>query len=515
MNRAFAVVLAVLSLAAIALATWQLWLARGGVGVEEVTIGNTPALVFRPAPGEAVADEPPAVVVAHGFAGSKTLMTPFSVALAKNGYVAVAFDFFGHGEHPEPMTGDVTEIDGPTRALVAQTGEVADYALGLPETGEGLAVVGHSMASDIVVRLAQEREDVDATVAISMFSPAVTAESPENLLVVVGEWEAGLRDEALRAVGLAVEGEAEEGVTYGDLAEGTARRAAFSDAAEHIAVLYDVESFRETVAWLDATFGIEREGEIETSARLPWIGLLILGVLVLAWPASKLLPTVSRPFAGAGLGWRALWPVIVVPAVVTPVLLRFLPTDFLPVVVGDYLAVHFFVYGVLTALMLWWRGRSHGGLAPAGGPPRAGAMALATAAVTLYAIGALGLVIDFTVTNYVPVPARFPLLVAMAVGTLLYFLTAEWATRGEGAAGGAFVAAKFAFLVSIALAVALDFERLFFLIIIIPVIVLFFIIYGLYSRWSYRRTGHPVPAAVANAFAFAWAITVTFPMLAG
>jgi len=119
------------------------------------------------------------------------------------------------------------------------------------------------------------------------------------------------------------------------------------------------------------------------------------------------------------------------------------------------------------------------------------------------------------VTNYEPVPARLPLLGVMLVGTLAYFLTNEWATRGEGAGRAGYVAAKAAFLVSIAIAVALDFERLFFLVIIVPVIVLFFVIYGLFSQLSYRRTGHPLPAATANALAFAWAITVTFPMLSG
>lgn len=515
MTRLPAILVAVLSIAAIGVATARLLAADAGVAVERVMIGDTPALVFRPAPERRVAEEPPVVVVAHGFAGSKTLMRPFSTALAKNGYVAVAFDFFGHGEHSAPLAGDVTDIDGPTRALVAQTEEVAQFAQSLPGTGNRLAVAGHSMASDIVVRFAQGREDVEATIAISMFSPAVTAQSPRNLLVIVGEWEAGLADEAIRAVGLAAGGEAEEGVTYGDPAAGTGRRAVFADAAEHIAVLYDVETFAETVAWLDATFGIAREGPVETSARLPWIGLLVLGVLALAWPLSKLLPVVSRPFAGAGLGWRPLWPVIVVPAVATPIVLTFVPTNFLPVVLGDYLAVHFLVYGALTAALLWWRGRRRGRLPAAGGPPRQGAMAIATVAVTLYALGGLGLVIDWQVTNYLPVPARLPLLGALAAGTLPYFLATEWATRGEGAARGAFVAAKAAFLVSIGIAVALDFERLFFLIIIVPIIVLFFVIYGLYSRWSYRRTGHPLPAAVANAIAFAWAITHTFPMLAG
>jgi hypothetical protein len=105
-------------------------------------------------------------------------------------------------------------------------------------------------------------------------------------------------------------------------------------------------------------------------------------------------------------------------------------------------------------------------------------------------------------------------VLAMLVGTLSFFLSDEWLTRGAGAARGAYLASKIAFLLSLALAVALDFQRLFFLIIIIPIIVLFFLVYGLFSAWAYRSTGHPFVAAIANAVAFAWSIGVTFPLLA-
>ena len=77
------------------------------------------------------------------------------------------------------------------------------------------------------------------------------------------------------------------------------------------------------------------------------------------------------------------------------------------------------------------------------------------------------------------------------------------------------MAGKSAFIVSLAIAVALDFERLFFLLIIVPLIVVFFVIYGLISDWVDRRTRHPLVAGIATAIAFAWAIGVTFPLLAG
>jgi hypothetical protein len=70
-------------------------------------------------------------------------------------------------------------------------------------------------------------------------------------------------------------------------------------------------------------------------------------------------------------------------------------------------------------------------------------------------------------------------------------------------------------MVSLAIAVALDPHRLFFLAMIVPVIVPFFLVYGLLSRWIYNSTGHPLIAGVASALAFAWAIGVTFPLIAG
>jgi hypothetical protein len=142
-------------------------------------------------------------------------------------------------------------------------------------------------------------------------------------------------------------------------------------------------------------------------------------------------------------------------------------------------------------------------------------LAVAAAAVTLYAIGAVGGAMNAYVTSFVLGFARVPLAALLLAGTLSFFLTDEWLTRGVGAGRGAYPVTKVAFLFSLGLAVALDFQRLFFLVIIVPVMVVFFVVYGLFSRWAYRRTGHPLVAGIANAAAFAWAISVTFPMLAG
>jgi hypothetical protein len=355
---------------------------------------------------------------------------------------------------------------------------------------------------------------VAATVAVSMFAPTLDAESPNNLLVVVGDLEAqALKDEAFRAVEMVADREVEEGVTVGDFAAGTARRAAFADGVEHVGVLYSSEALLETVRWLDTTFA--RAGEQRIAGIGPWILLLFFGLVLLARPLSRLLPVVADPPMGAGLPWRRLWLAALLPAVATPILLRFVPTDFLPLLLGDYLVTHFALYGLLTWIMMrraTAEPSSEDDLVPL---VDYGRVAVAALAVLLYAVLVIGLSIDRFVTAFLPIPERLPLVAALLLGTLPYFLADEWLTRGTSAARGAYAFTKLAFLLSLAFAIALDFERLFFLTMIVPVILAFFVVYGLMSGWAYRRTGHPFSAGLANAVTFAIAVAVTFPMVVG
>jgi dienelactone hydrolase len=506
-QRLTTIALAILGAFAVAIAAYKLHMARDGVVQERVTIGHIPATVYR-ATGTG---KTPVIVIAHGFAGSEPLMYSFAYTIARNGLTAVTFDFAGHGRNPEPLTGNITREDGATRTLVAETEQVLAYARTI---GDGrVALLGHSMASDIIVRTAAQNADVEATIAVSMFSPAVTRDTPKNLLVIVGDWESMLKTEALRVTRLVSAPEdAKPDVTYGSFANGTARRTHFSSYAEHVGVLYRPETLYEAQRWLYDAFGIKQPANIAVAERGIWIALLFVGIALLAKPLTLLLPVVSPTPIGASLAWKDLWLPLVAPAILTPLILRPLPTHFLPVLVGDYLACHFALYGFLTGAFLWWTGR---GL-PSGAALSSVAAKTVRATAILLALFAIGVVwpINAEFTHFVPTPARVPLIIAMMAGTLIYFVTDEWLTRGEGAGRAAYFASKIAFVVSLAIAVALDFERLFFLIIIVPLIVLFFIFFGLISRWVYARTHSPLVAGLANAVAIAWAIGVVFPLVA-
>ncbi|HEY6894319.1 MAG TPA: alpha/beta fold hydrolase [Rhodanobacteraceae bacterium] len=479
---------------------------RAGLEITRTSVGATPVTTFRLA-GAAPA---PVVVIAHGFAGSQPLMQAFAVTLARNGYVAVTFDFPGHGRSTQPLSGGLDDVDAMQRDLLDTLDKVVAFAARVPGSDGRVGLLGHSMAADIVVRYADRHPDVRGTVAVSLFLPSAEAFHPRNLLIVDGALEAGmLKDQALAIVAGDIGEQPSPGVTYGRFDEGVARRVAFARDVEHIGVLYSADSLREALAWFDASF--ERSGGGFIDARGGWLGLLFLGIVALARPLSALLPSVAAAGQAQPLRWRTFLSIALAPAILTPLILRVLPTSFLPILLGDYLACHLALYGVLTALFsVALRGRD-----ATTTPMRTDRVkfVVAVVAVTAYSLLAVGLPLDAFVVSAVPPAPRVPLIGAMLLGTLPYFLADEWLVRRLAPRRGAYATTKACLVLSLVIAIVLDPQRLFFLAIIVPAIAVLFVVYGLFSAWVGRRTRQPLVAASANALVFAWFIAVTFPLV--
>lgn len=496
-----------LAVVVVALCIWQLESDRAGLIVTPLEgTGSTPATLYH----RADAQPAPLIVVAHGFAGSQQLMHSFALSLAQAGYIVATFDFMGHGRNPVPMSGDVTSVDGTTRLLMEEVARVTDAGLAHPLADGQVALLGHSMASDIVVRQALQDERVAATVAVSMFSEAVTATAPSNLLILVGDWEGMLKTEALRALHLADPGAA-AGQTIGDMAQGTGRKAVFAPMVEHVGVLYSATSLRETQHWLDTTFG--RNSEDAVTQRGGWIALLLVAVVALGWPLAGLLPKAKSSMPT--LPTLQFLTVVAAPAILTPLILWPFDTRFLPVLVADYLALHFAVYGTLTLGMLAWQRRGSTAHDAAGqwfSFDNSGRILWIAAAVAGFGILVFGGVLDRYVASFYPHAGRLPIIAAMAVGTVLFMLSDAFLTMGGRAPVWRVVSARFAFLVSLGIAVALDFERLFFLLIILPVVVVFFVLFGVMGGWVGRRTGLPAAGGIGLGLVLAWSLGATFPL---
>jgi hypothetical protein len=467
---------------------WQLERTRAGVSITELAVGTTPATVYRT--GQAPA---PLVVVAHGFAGSTQLMQAFSLTLARAGYVVVAFDFEGHGRNPVPMSGDVTTVDGTTRLLVEETRRVIDAGLALPGTDGRVALLGHSMASDVVVRTAVADPRVDAVVAVSMFSEAVSAEEPRQLLAITGEWEGFLRQAALDAARLVDPG-AREGETVRERRgrpagrRGGARRACRRALRPHLA---------------DGSAGLARPELRE-------------GGTGRARPRRTVAGAADGEPRGAGLA--AFHPHPRQPASAA--------ADHDPRLRPG-------AGGSRTRRPAGRdAGRDEGSPRPRGGlprvPPRAsgkpadppaapGRRALRPASppgrrgALVWGLGVFGLALDRYGANFMPIPERIAIIAALALGTVPYMAADALATIGTAASLLRRLAARAALLGSLSLAVALDFERLFFLAIILPVILLFFLVFGLMGRWVGLRAG-ATPVGLALGVILAWSLGVSFPL---
>jgi dienelactone hydrolase len=485
-----------LAMAAAALSVWRLEAGRSGLAIAPLSVGTTPATVYRLS-GDAPA---PVVVIAHGFAGSRPLMDSIAITLAQAGYIAVSYDLLGHGRNPVPMSGDVTRIDGTTTLLMGELARVADAALALPGADGRLALVGHSMASDIVVRQAVRDGRVQAVVALSMFSLAVTPDQPRNLLVIAGEWEGMLANQALLALR-----QSDPAATLGQTVETATgqRRALTAPGVEHVGILFSGTMLAETRGWLNAVFA--RDAAPPVARRGGWIALLLVSVAAMAWPLAGALRRFRAPVPPVHTGRVAFLMAVIGPAVATPLILWPFDTRFLPVLVADYLALHFALHGGLVLAVLGWRG----------GLRRSAPLAWVLAVpVALWSIMVFGGVLDRYFASFVPVAGRIPVVVAMAIGAIPFMLADGLLTEGGRAPLWRVVMVRGMALASLGLAVALDFERLFFLLIILPVILVFFFLFGTMGGWVGRATWRPGIAGIGLGVFLGWALGVTFPMFA-
>lgn len=136
----------------------------------------------------------PAVVMAHGFGGTKDSgLQPFAQRFAAAGIDALAFDYRGFGAS-----------GGDPRQTISLERQVRDYhravdaAVALPNV-DRIVLWGVSMSGCHVLRVAAEREDIAAVIALTPMTDGLAAgrtaiAGPKDLLPVVRWTAAGLRN---------------------------------------------------------------------------------------------------------------------------------------------------------------------------------------------------------------------------------------------------------------------------------------------------------------------------------
>ncbi|WP_326557492.1 dienelactone hydrolase family protein [Micromonospora sp. NBC_01796] len=399
-----------LLLGVLLLAAGVLGIGYAGRGLHSVSVrvDGVPVEIVRPVGGGAGR---PAVVVAHGYAGSGRLMRPFADTLVRRGYVVALPDLAGHAANPRPLAGE-DELD---RELAGVVRYVRDLSGVDPAR---VALLGHSMGAAAVVRVGSADPSIAATVAISLGDGAAAAlqPGPRRLLLIVGALEpAGIRSVAQAAL----DGDA-------------GRRMVRVGFAEHVGVLYADRTHAEAARWLDDALRnrpeqpvIAAKGRV-TAGGLCLVGMLLLVIAGLVRPSVRRAPPIRdslAPPARARLAWLAgAVAVAPVPGLVG----GWLAARTLPAPVCGYLVGYFaFAGATLAAVAVVARriharaaeGDAHGVTGTRQRPDAPWRAAAATIGLAVAGIAAVVVPVHLGLTSAVPYGSRWWLTVLLVLAT--------------------------------------------------------------------------------------------------
>lgn len=475
-QRLFVVLMALLL---ILLSWWGVAAARTGLVVRNIERDRIPMVYVAPQQAEKM----PAVLVAHGFAGSKQLMLGYAHVLAHAGYAVMLWDEGGHGANTTPLErfGLLHDLEVAYTTVLEQ-----------PEVDPNrLALLGHSMGSGAVMSAAISNPKFAATVAISPTGASVNLQVPRNLQLQVGSWEVRFIANAQRLLKQA-------GGENENLAQGKGRSLLTIPNAEHITILFRDASHMAARKWLDATFGIQNTSSY-IDRRMAWYGLHLLAWLLL-------IGAVAPTFKLASLGktklhkLRSWLGLLLAPLVASGVLTLISNGSEIQslggVLVGGAVGIWFCIAGTVWLVAL-------------GIPPctvRSLGLGIALFILLWVAFGAMAQVVWL---QWWLIPARLKLWLVLSLLCFPWFLASGQAVQGVGIASrllwwlGQSVALVGGFFLTLQFL-----PQLSFIFLLLPLFPLFMAMFSyiaamLKEVWSY---------AVGCALFFGWVITAAFPM---
>jgi len=264
-RRSKAVIALVISLAVLIGAVVVAWLVQrdfGRVEVANVRYENFNGIPIRAKllrPVEATAENPlPGAVYIHGYQNNRETSDAYCMEMARRGFVMLCIDAIGRGNSGIPNDLDDPDFD---ETYGGQTS--FEYLKALPYVdAERAGMMGHSLGAEMAYAVALEDPTVKALV-ISGFAYREDAspDNPKNMLMMIGKYDeyrermTGVDDieadwMSSPQTRAAFAGEDPQlGTTYGDFANGTARRV-FVPKAIHIQVSHGKAPVAEALEWM-------------------------------------------------------------------------------------------------------------------------------------------------------------------------------------------------------------------------------------------------------------------------
>ena len=490
MNRKNAIVIGV-GLILVLISAWQIYSAQAGLRVINLTSTNPPVTIITPL--NATPASRPAVLIAHGFAGSSVLMRGFALTLAHAGYTTVSWDFEGHGSNPHPLL-----LSSESAGLLnnAESALSEAQTTGAIDT-QHIAILGHSMGSGVALDYGTTHTSTAATIAISPVAQSVTASLPHNLLLMAGSLEPQFVSNAESIY-------TQAGGQNSDFAAGTARKLVVIPNVEHISILFSPTAHATARSWLDDTFGLQPGAQDYTDHRILWFGLGIIGFILLSKGSLASLPGSITLKISPSRRWLRLLSLLIGSLFATTILwLLSLAgvqiSQLLGLVVGGYILIWFGLAGLISLIIL----------RPRFSPPKGLDFIKGLVAFVALWLG-VGLLGNFVWLPWLLIPARLWLWVPASIIVLPFFYALAEVAKKSGPLGqiGWWVFQVFVVIAGFYLALTIN-PELGFVFIILPLVPIMLglqmlVISPKQSTWGYAFSGAAFTA---------WLLLAVFPIL--
>ena len=314
----------------------------GRVDVTNVVYENYNGIPIRAKllrPVGATKDHPmPGIVYIHGYQNNHETGDACCLELARRGFVVLNIDAIGRGNSGMPNHPKAPDFDETYGGLTS-----LKCLRSLPFVNpESVGLAGHSLGAEMVYRVALEDPGVKGLVVSGFaYTLAASEREPKNVLMIIGKWDefrkrmTGTTDIEKEWMKTAQTRKVipypnpKIGVTYGDFAQGTARRV-YVPRIIHFMESHDRGSIEEMLQWMkkalhppeelwidpkDQTWPI-KEWATLVAMLACFASLLPLGSALLRtrffssiWgaPAGEYASTTRSFFIGAGVNALLMW----------------------------------------------------------------------------------------------------------------------------------------------------------------------------------------------------------------
>ena len=466
--------------------------------IKNKIINQTPITIFEP---EKDKKNKNLIFIAHGFAGSSSFMKSIALSLANTGYKTITFDFLGHGRHSQAYSGNILDEKGATKLFVKQTENLIDYFLD-KNTGHKAIIIGHSMASDIIFRVANLKDDIIGSIGISNYTDQIKRNHPKNVLIINGFWEKGLRKKALDILETIGIKNPNEDILYGSFSDGSARKVQSIKYSDHIGILYSYNSQLLINEWINSI--TKNKFEIKTNKLGIWTAILFISSISLFLIIITLVKKQHYKKIDVGL-FRCVLANISA-ALITPLLLFFFSIKFADYPAHSYLINHLFLYGILVIII---------------NKIPINSLAFRDFKLSVFVIIfcfftlIIGNILDSYVSTFYLTHSRIQLFIPLILACIpISFLVDSYYINKSSIFIKSTIT-KTSLIISLCLAIYLNFEELFLLGYAIILLIAFWFVFGFLSHYFIKRLGSFLSVSIANGFTLAWTLGTAIPTYLG